>query len=36
MDKKLTTNCCRLPFRTVFLCECGFNLHLLSTTFSQL
>jgi len=24
MDKKLTTNCCRLPFRTVFLWKCGY------------
>jgi len=24
MDKKLTTNCYRLPFRTAFLWECGY------------
>jgi len=24
MDKKLMTNWCRLPFRTVFLWQCGY------------
>jgi len=24
MDKNLTTNCCRLPFKTVFLRDCGY------------